>query len=60
MIKQITISVQSYIADENNNLKFAWFESQPDVKLLGKVTLTLRPKCFFDEAASQDRWQFEK
>ncbi len=48
------------IADENNNLKFAWFESKPDVKLLGKVTLTLRPKRFFDEAASQDRWQFEE
>jgi hypothetical protein len=48
------------IADEAGNLKFAWFESQPDVKLLGKVTLTLRPKRFFDEAASQDRWQFEE
>jgi hypothetical protein len=48
------------IADEAGNLKFAWFESQPDVELLGKVTLTLRPKRFFDEAASQDRWQFEE
>jgi hypothetical protein len=30
------------------------------VELLGKITLTLRPKRFFDEAASQDRWQFEE
>lgn len=48
------------IADENGNLKFAWFESKPDIKLFGKITLTLRPKRFFDEAASQDRWQFEE
>jgi hypothetical protein len=48
------------IADDDGNLKFAWFETKPDVKILGKVTLTLRPKRFFDEAASQDRWQFEE
>ena len=48
------------ISDPEGKLKFAWFESQPEVELLGKVTLTLRPKRFFDEAASQDRWQFEE
>ena len=48
------------IAGEDGNLKFACFVSQPAVELLGKVTLTLRPKRFFDEAASQDRWQFEE
>lgn len=48
------------IADDTGNLRFAWFESKPDVKLLGKITLTLRPKRFFDEAASKDRWQFEE
>jgi hypothetical protein len=48
------------IADENGNLNFAWFDAQPDVKILGKVTLTLRPKRFFDEDASKDRWQFEE
>jgi hypothetical protein len=48
------------IAGENGNLKFAWFDSQPEVELLGKITLTLRPKRFFDEEASKDRWQFEE
>ena len=48
------------IADDDGNLKFAWFDSKPDMKLLGKITLTLRPKRFFDEGASQDRWQFEE
>jgi hypothetical protein len=48
------------IAGEDGSLKFAWFESQPAVEILGKITLTLRPKRFFDEAASQDRWQFEE
>ncbi|MEY3304313.1 MAG: RuBisCO accumulation factor 1 [Pseudanabaena sp.] len=48
------------IAGEDGNLKFAWFELPPEVELLGKITLTLRPKRFFDEAASQDRWQFEE
>jgi hypothetical protein len=48
------------IADDDDNLKFAWFESKPDVKLFGKITLTLRPKRFFDEDASKDRWQFEE
>ncbi|NUN63773.1 hypothetical protein HCU40_03190 [Pseudanabaena biceps] len=48
------------IADSEGNLKFAWFESRPEVELLGRVTLTLRPKRFFDEEASKDRWQFEE
>ena len=48
------------IADAEGNIKFAWFDSQPEVELLGKITLTLRPKRFFDEVASQDRWQFEE
>ncbi|MFN6167501.1 MAG: RuBisCO accumulation factor 1 [Pseudanabaena sp.] len=48
------------IADQDGNLKLAWFDSQPDVEILGKVTLTLRPKRFFDENASPDRWQFEE
>jgi hypothetical protein len=48
------------IAGEDGNLQFAWFELPPEVELLGKITLTLRPKRFFDEAASQDRWQFEE
>ena len=48
------------IAGEDGNLQFAWFELPPEVELFGKITLTLRPKRFFDEAASQDRWQFEE
>ncbi|MBD2177859.1 hypothetical protein H6F42_13145 [Pseudanabaena sp. FACHB-1998] len=48
------------IAGEDGNLQFAWFEAQPNVQILGKVTLTLRPKRFFDEDASKDRWQFEE
>ncbi len=48
------------IADPDGNLKFSWFESEPEVEILGKVTLTLRPKRFFDEEASKDRWQFEE
>ncbi len=48
------------IADDDGNLKFAWFDTPPNVPLLGKVTLTLRPKRFFDEEASKDRWQFEE
>jgi hypothetical protein len=48
------------IGAEDGSLKFAWFDTQPAVELLGKVTLTLRPKRFFDEDASKDRWQFEE
>jgi len=48
------------IAGKDGNLKFAWFDTPPTVEILGKVTLTLRPKRFFDEKASQDRWQFEE
>jgi hypothetical protein len=48
------------IAGADGSLNFAWFDSAPNVELLGKITLTLRPKRFFDEEASKDRWQFEE
>ncbi len=48
------------IADAEGNLNFAWFDSPPNVELFGKITLTLRPKRFFDEEASKERWQFEE
>ena len=48
------------IAGDDGNLQFSWFDAPPEIPLLGKVTLTLRPKRFFDEEASKDRWQFEE
>jgi hypothetical protein len=48
------------IAGADGNLNFAWFDSAPNVELFGKITLTLRPKRFFDEEASKERWQFEE
>jgi hypothetical protein len=47
------------IAGADGNVQFAWFATEPQVEILGKITLTLRPKRYFDETASQDQWQLE-
>ncbi|MDX2257244.1 MAG: RuBisCO accumulation factor 1 [Pseudanabaenaceae cyanobacterium bins.39] len=47
------------IAGADGDLQFAWFDTEPQTELLGKITLTLRPKRYFDEAASRDQWQLE-
>ncbi|MEM1427125.1 MAG: RuBisCO accumulation factor 1, partial [Cyanobacteria bacterium P01_H01_bin.130] len=51
----------SYFAiDDGGELRLAWFEEPPELEILGKVVLILRPKRIFDEEVVKELWQVEE
>jgi hypothetical protein len=55
-----TWNVQSYfLVAEEDNLAVRWFETQPDVNILGQVILILRPKRILDENNLLEPWQMD-
>jgi hypothetical protein len=51
----------SYLAtDKSGQLEIQWFPDTPNVPLLGRVILVLRPKKVLDEALSRDVWQIDE
>lgn len=53
--------VNSYfVCDAEGEADFRWFETQPDVKLLGKIVVVVRPKRILDEELTKDSWQIDE
>ncbi|MGL4617922.1 RuBisCO accumulation factor 1 [Chroococcidiopsis sp.] len=53
--------VNSYfVYDASGEVDFGWFETQPDVKLLGKIVVVVRPKHIIDEELTKDSWQIDE
>ncbi|OWY65279.1 hypothetical protein B7486_42730 [cyanobacterium TDX16] len=53
--------VNSYfVYDAAGEVDFGWFETQPDVKLLGKIVVVVRPKHIIDEELTKDSWQIDE
>jgi len=53
--------VNSYfVYDAAGEVDFGWFETQPDVKLLGKIVVVVRPKHILDEELTKDSWQIDE
>lgn len=53
--------VNSYfVCDAAGEVDFGWFETQPDVKLLGKIVVVVRPKHILDEELTKDSWQIDE
>ncbi|NHC36782.1 RuBisCO accumulation factor 1 [Scytonema millei] len=53
--------VNSYfVYDGSGEVDFGWFETQPDVKLLGKIVVVVRPKHIIDEELTKDSWQIDE
>lgn len=51
----------SYFAvDRAGQLELDWFETAPDLPLLGRVVLVLRPKRVLDEDFNKELWQVEE
>ena len=51
----------SYFAiDSSGQIDFQWFETEPDVKILGRIIIVLRPKRILDEELSKDSWQIDE
>lgn len=48
-----------FIADRGGNLELFWFETSPDLSILGQVILVMRPKKILDEDYTKDRWQID-
>jgi Rubisco Assembly chaperone C-terminal domain/Rubisco accumulation factor 1 alpha helical domain/Rubisco accumulation factor 1 helix turn helix domain len=52
--------VDSYFfADNGGNLELYWFEESPDIPILGRVILVMRPKKILDEDYTKDGWQVD-
>ncbi len=52
---------ENYFAvDQSGQLEIHWFPEAPDVTLLGRIILVLRPKRILDEAIGRDVWQIDE
>jgi hypothetical protein len=52
---------QSYfVLDTDSDLEVQWFPDPPIEKILGRVVLVVRPKRFFDEAATKELWVLDE
>ncbi len=49
-----------FIVDQSGQLEIQWFPDTPNVTLLGRLILVLRPKKILDEGLSRDVWQIDE
>ncbi len=56
-----TWDVNSYfIVEQAGQLQVQWFEEEPNLPLLGKLVLVMRPKKIVDEEIAKDVWQIDE
>ncbi|MGK7902549.1 MAG: RuBisCO accumulation factor 1 [Hormoscilla sp.] len=49
-----------FLADLGSQLEIQWSETAPDIPLLGRVLLVVRPKRILDEDLTKDPWQVDE
>ncbi|MEB3340066.1 RuBisCO accumulation factor 1 [Okeania sp.] len=49
-----------FIIDQEGKIVMQWFDEEPNVPLLGRILLALRPKKIFDREVIKDLWQIEE
>lgn len=49
-----------FVIESAGQLEIQWFTDAPDLPLLGRVLLVLRPKKILDEAVKKDLWQIDE
>lgn len=49
-----------FVLEQAGQLQLQWFEAAPEVPLLGRVILVMRPKKILDEAVNQELWQIDE
>lgn len=49
-----------FVVDSSDQIEFQWFETEPDVRLLGRVIVIVRPKRIVDEEVTKDSWQIDE
>lgn len=48
-----------FFADNGGNLELYWFEESPELQILGRVVLVMRPQKILDEDYTKDGWQID-
>ncbi len=49
-----------FVVDNGGELDFQWFENTPELTLLGRILVIMRPKKILDELLSLDSWQIDE
>ncbi len=49
-----------FVVAEDEQLQLRWFEDTPDLALLGRVVLVMRPKKVLDEEYTKELWQIDE
>ncbi|MDH6068715.1 hypothetical protein NWP26_16080 [Chrysosporum ovalisporum APH033B] len=49
-----------FVVEHNGELDFQWFDSDPQIPLLGRIIVIVRPKKIFDDVISKDSWQIDE
>lgn len=49
-----------FVVELAGQLEFQWFEEAPDLPLLGRILVMMRPKRIFDEEGTKDLWQIDE
>ena len=49
-----------FVVDRAGELQVDWFEAAPELPILGKLTLILRPKKVLDEDYNKELWQIDE
>lgn len=49
-----------FVVDQSGKLELQWFPDEPNVPLLGRIVLVLRPKRMLDESLNRDVWQIDE
>ncbi len=49
-----------YVVEEAGQIQLQWFPETPNIPLLGRLILLLRPKRILDEGVTKDLWQIDE
>ncbi|ARV60439.1 hypothetical protein BZZ01_18980 [Nostocales cyanobacterium HT-58-2] len=52
--------ISYFVVDNSGELDFQWFETPPEIPLLGKIIVIVRPKKILDENVTKDFWQIDE
>ncbi|ODG98136.1 hypothetical protein A4S05_10545 [Nostoc sp. KVJ20] len=49
-----------FVVENGGELDFQWFETEPEIPLLGQIIIIVRPKKILDEELTKDSWQIDE
>lgn len=49
-----------FVVDNSGELDFQWFETKPELSILGRIIVIVRAKKVLDEDFNKDSWQLEE